>query len=69
MSDSTFVLIAGFLPPHNERGRPPGALWHCYHFRPFIGLAPLEPGAETLENDGDDTGDQRETVKLCLHFD
>jgi hypothetical protein len=44
-----------------------GALWHCYHLRAFMGSAPLEPGAEALEEDGDDTRDQRQTVHTCLH--
>jgi hypothetical protein len=36
--------------------------------RPFIGSAPLEAGAEALEEDGDDAGDQSKAIKASSHF-
>jgi hypothetical protein len=30
-------------------------------------LAPLEAGAKSLEEHGDDTGDEREAIHACLH--
>jgi hypothetical protein len=36
--------------------------------RPFIGSAPLEAGAEALEEDGNDAGDQSKAVKASSHF-
>jgi hypothetical protein len=31
-------------------------------------LAPLEAGAETLEEDGDDAGDQSKAIQASSHF-
>jgi len=33
-----------------------------------LGSAPLEAGAEALEEDGDDTGDQSKAIKASSHF-
>ena len=39
----------------------------CGRYEPVIGLAPLEAGAEPLEEHGHDTRDEREAVEACLH--
>ena len=58
------ALRVGDLRGHEGAllGRP-----RNYHLRPFIGSAPLEAGAETLEEDGDDTGDQSKAIKASSH--
>ena len=44
----------------------------AYHLRPlrtFIGLAPLHPGAEPLEEHGNHASDEREAIQASLHHD
>jgi hypothetical protein len=44
-----------------------GALGTTTYDRSF-GSTPLEAGAEALEEDGDDTGDQSKAIKASSHF-
>jgi len=54
-----------------RRGCPALGTLGDYHLRPlrtFMGLAPLEAGAEPLEEDGDDASDESEAIHACLHW-
>jgi hypothetical protein len=33
-----------------------------------MGLAPLKAGAESLEENGDDAGNESEAIHTCLHW-